>query len=304
MMQPRKFGDTDISLSPICFGSMRLDSQRLNFADAVNLITHLYDNGVTTFHSSHEYPTDEFFCQALAHLQRARPKAKLQHIAKLGVPHFDETEFSGKKLVALVEKRLKELKTERLDIVQWLVRHQPNDDAHRLPILQAAQAELNQTWQELQQQGKVGVLASFPYSVAFAEKVLKTSSCQGLVTYLNPLELGMAHLLDSMVEEGQGYVAIRPFCGGVFTTDNWQTQNFEPDKAEQLKTILQDLALAPAQVNQFAVQFPLLHPAVASVMLSVSSIEHANIAIAAAQIIEPSQSLFEKQIQKIQLIPV
>ncbi len=293
-MQPRKFGNTDIALSPICFGSMRLDSDRISFEDAVALITHLYDKGVTTFHSSHEYPTDEFFCRVLAQLQQSRPQAELQHIAKLGVPHFDESEFSGKRLVALVDQRLQELNTDRLDIVQWLVRHQPNDDAHRLPLLEACQAELNQTWQDLQQQGKVGALASFPYSVAFAERALATDSCKGLVTYLNPLELEMAHLLDDMVEQGQGYVAIRPFCGGILTEDNLRSFAFEPAKAQQLKAILSDLDLTLEQANQFAVQFPLLHFAVASAMLSVTSLEHANIAIAAAQTATIDRELFNR----------
>ena len=293
-MQPRKFGDTDIALSPVCFGSMRLDCDRISFEDAVQLLLYLYDEGVTTFHSSHEYPTDKFFCQALAKLQQARPDAKLQHITKLGVPHFDETEFSGKRLVALVEKRLQELNTERLDLVQWLVRHQPNDNAHRLPILQAAQAELNATWKDLQKQGKVGALASFPYSVAFAEQVLTTASCKGLVTYLNPLELEMAHFLDGMLEQGQGYVAIRPFCGGILTTDNLRSSAFEPAKAQRLNQLLTELELSPEQANQFAVQFPLLHPAVASTMLSVTSVEHAKIAVAAAKTASVNPELFNK----------
>ena len=300
-MKPRIFGDTDIALSPICFGSMRLDSNKISFDDAVELLTYLYRNGVTTFHSSHEYPTDEFFCSVLASFQQDIPDAKFQHIAKLGVPHFDEATFSGQRLVALVEKRLQELNTERLDIVQWLVRHQPNDDAHRLPILEECQEELNQTWQDLQHQGKVGALAAFPYSVAFAERVLKTDSCKGLVTYLNPLELEMAHLLDGMEQQGQGYVAIRPFCGGILTQENIASKAFEPEKAQQAQNILQQLDIAPDRTNEFAVQFPLLHPAVTSAMLSVSSIEHAQIAIAAVQSVEPNRELFN-QVCDLQLV--
>jgi aryl-alcohol dehydrogenase-like predicted oxidoreductase len=295
-MKPREFGNSGIYLSPITFGSMRLDSQRLDFEEAVDLISHLYDNGVTTFHTSHEYDTDAFFCEVLAHFQANKPDAQVQHIAKLGVPHFDEEDFKGSRLRELVEQRLRDLKTDRLDIVQWLVRHQPNDDAHRLPILDRCQEDLNHTWKALQQEGKVGVLTSFPYSVAFAEAVLQTNACRGLVTYLNPLELEMANLLDEMAARGQGYVAIRPFCGGAFTEASLSNSEDGDLREKQLLELLQQLEIPLAEANRFAVQFPLLHPAVTSAMLSVTSVEHADVAITAANEAKVNQDLWQQVI--------
>lgn len=274
-MIPREFGRTGIKLSPITFGSMRLDSKRIEFDDALKLIDYLYNSGINTFHSSHEYATDAFFCQVIQRFRDLNPDAEVVHIAKIGVPHFDEAEFNGARLIALVEQRLKQLKTERLDLVQWLVRHQTNDDRHRLSILADCQQELNETWSKLQREGKVGMLTSFPYSVPFAQEVLQIPDCKGLVTYLNLLELEMTPLLDTMEQAGQGYVAIRPLCGGLITCANVEDGGNKTDESKQLQAIISTLNIPIANVTKFAVQFPLLHPAVASVMVSVTSLKHA-----------------------------
>ena len=306
-MKNREFGNSGIYTSPVTFGSMRLNPQRLDLDSAVKLITHLYQGGVNTFHSSHEYETDSFFCQVMEEFRRGHPQAEIVHIAKIGVPHFDENQFAGHKLSTLIEARLKALGTERIDIVQWLVRHQPNEDKYRLAILKECQQELNSTWSRLQQEGKVGVLTSFPYSVPFAKEVLTTPSCQGLVTYLNPLELEMVSFLDEMAEAGQGYVAIRPLYAGLITTEQLnqhRATSAEPAASElkidrqkeKICSLLHALDLSAKDATRFAIQFPLLHPAVSSVMLSVTSLEHAEQAIKAADSAVINQDVFNQAV--------
>ena len=280
-MIPREFGRSSIKLSPVTFGSMRFDPQKIEFDAAVELITYLYEHGVNTFHSSHEYDTDTFFCDVLRQFQQSNPNAEIKHIAKIGVPHFGEGDFKSDRLITLVENRLRDLNTERLDLVQWLVRHQPNEDRYRLPILEACQSELEATWSKLQQQGKVGALTSFPYSFSFAEAVLQFPTCQGLVTYLNLMETEMTPLLEQMADRGQGYVAIRPLCGGLLTANcDLDSENPESDRVQK---ILKALNISPAELTKLAIQFPLLHPVVTSIMISVSSIEHAQEVIEAVE---------------------
>ena len=282
----KEFGRSGIKLSPVTFGSMRLNPQ-MGLNAALELITYLYEHGVNTFHSSHEYETDPFFCDVLQQFRQQNQSAEIEHIAKIGVPHFGEGEFSRDRLIALVENRLRDLNTERLDLVQWLVRHQPNEDRYRLPILNACQSELQTTWLKLQQQGKVGALTSFPYSYPFAEAVLELPTCEGLVTYLNLIETEMTPLLGQMAEKGQGYIAIRPLCGGILTSD--RAQNPEDTESDQKRQeILTVLDISPAELTKLAIQFPLLHPVVTSVMVSVSTIEHAQEVITAAEDLEGS----------------
>ena len=293
-MIPREFGTTGIKLSPVTFGSMRLDPKRIEFDDAVKLISYLYKSGINTFHSSHEYETDHFFCQVMQQFRTLNPSAEVVHIAKIGVPHFDEAEFNGARLIALVEQRLQELKTERLDLVQWLVRHQPNDDRHRLSILAACQQELSETWSKLQQEGKVGALTSFPYSISFTKEVLQISVCKGLVTYLNLLELEMTPFLDTMEQAGQGYVAIRPLGGGLITSENAQDAENNTNESKKVQAIINTLNIPKADLTKFAVQFPLLHPAVASVMVSVTSLKHAAEIISGVDCVESDRAAFTR----------
>jgi len=286
-MIPKEFGRSGIKLSPVTFGSMRLDPRNAEFNAALELITYLYEHGVNTFHSSHEYDTDPFFCDVLRQFHQQNPNAEIKHIAKIGVPHFGEGEFSSDRLITLVENRLRDLNTERLDLVQWLVRHQPNEDRYRLSILDACQSELEATWAKLQQQGKVGSLTSFPYSYPFAEAVLKLSTCEGLVTYLNLIETEMTPLLEQMADRGQGYIAIRPLCGGILTSD--RAQNMDASElGQKLQKLLTALDISPAELTKLAIQFPLLHPVVTSVMVSVSSIEHAQEVMTAIEDLEGS----------------
>ncbi|MEL6927012.1 MAG: aldo/keto reductase [Cyanobacteria bacterium J06600_6] len=295
-MLTREFGQSGIKLSPVTFGTMRVDPQQINLDAALALITYLYEHGVNTFHSSHEYDTDSFFCDVLSKFHQQNPSAEIKHIAKIGVPHFGEGDFKSDRLIALVENRLRDLNTERLDLVQWLVRHQPNEDQYRLPILADCQSELETTWSKLQQQGKVGALTSFPYSSSFAEAVLRFPTCQGLVTYLNLMETEMASLLSQMSERGQGYVAIRPLCGGLLTGDH--ARNTDAPESEQIQKILAALNISPTYLTKLAIQFPLLHPVVTSVMVSVSSIDHAQEVISAVNELEASDQHRFNQILK------
>lgn len=301
MMIPREFGRSGIKLSPITFGSMRLDSNRIDLKGAVSLITHLYDHGVNTFHSSHEYATDPFFCQIMAQFRAHHPHAEVKHIAKIGVPHFGDGDFSSNKLVTLIDNRLRDLDTERIDLVQWLVRHQPNEDPYRLEILAACQQELETTWSKLQQQGKVGALASFPYSLTFADAVLQLPTCGGLVTYLNLLELEMTPFLPQMAQQGQGYVAIRPLGGGLITSDALKVESTADNQQQvvKLRAIAKILALSPEDLTKFALQFPLLHPAVTSIMISVSTINHATEAITAVTDLKSDRQKFKKILESI-----
>lgn len=280
-MIPREFGRSGIKLSPVTFGSMRIDPQKIELNAAVELITYLYEHGVNTFHSSHEYETDSFFCSVLKEFRQQQPDAEIKHIAKIGVPHFGEGDFKSDRLITLIENRLRDLNTERLDLVQWLVRHQPNEDRYRLPILADCQQDLQATWSKLKQQGKVGALTSFPYSFPFAEAVLEFTTCAGLVTYLNLMETEMTPLLQQMADRGQGYVAIRPLCGGLLIAN--YAQNPENPESARIQKILKALDIPPTELTKLAIQFPLLHPVVTSIMVSVSSIEHAREVIEAVE---------------------
>jgi aryl-alcohol dehydrogenase-like predicted oxidoreductase len=273
-VQTRTFGSTGITLSTLTFGTMRLDPESITGGSAEELLLFLIDNGVSAFHSSREYASHDFFCTLLRRVRSLRPHAQFQHIAKVGVPHFDQKKFSGAALRTIIESQLGQLGTERIDIVQWLVRQTPNEDALRLAVLRDSIEEVASTFNELRREGKVGALASFPYTRPFADQVLNYELCSGLVTYLNPAELEYVGNLDVASVGHKGFVAIRPLLAGRLCDDA------DTDFA-QVRQKIKDLA-GGSELARFSLEFPLWHPAVSSIVLSLSSIEHAKEAIAVA----------------------
>jgi aryl-alcohol dehydrogenase-like predicted oxidoreductase len=225
--------------------------------EAEELLLFLVDHGVSTFHSSHEYESHSYFCSVLERVKRLRPRNRFLHIAKVGVPHFDEKHFRGDRFRAIVESQLRDLNTERIDIVQWLVRQTPNEDAARLAVFREGFEEVIGTLSDLRDEGKVGVLVSFPYTTIFADEILKYDFCSGLIAYLNPGELEYAPHLDWAHSEGKGFVAIRPLFGGKLS------RSLDPEYL-QVQRAVERLNDSPKEVACFCFAFPLWHPAVAS----------------------------------------
>ena len=120
MMQRRKLGGTDVDLSLITLGSMRFANDRLTSKEAYNLLSYLIDQGVTSFHTSHEYSTHQYFTETLRRYKVDHPAKKFQHIIKLGEPHFDSNFFCPNRFRTIIEQQLIELQTDCIDIVQWL----------------------------------------------------------------------------------------------------------------------------------------------------------------------------------------
>lgn len=258
MSVPRRaFGRSGVELSALAFGTMRMTAPKFDADSAVALLGRLVDHGVTSFHVSHEYDSYPFVCDALAALRRARPAARVELIAKLAAPHFDEAGFSAERLRAHIEALLQRLPAARVDVVQWMVRHTPNEDAPRLAILERDRLLAADAAERLKAEGKIGAFAVFPYSEPFRRAALAEPFVDGLVDYLNPRELEAAAWLDALQARGQGFVAMRPLFAGEVSRD-------------------------PASVDA-ALRFPLLHPATAAVVVSLSDVRQADQAIAAAR---------------------
>ncbi|WP_374571542.1 aldo/keto reductase [Phenylobacterium sp.] len=248
----RTFGETGVFLSAFTFGTMRLAERGFDEAGAADFAAWLFDRGVTSFHVSHEYESHPLACAAIRGLRRRRPGARIEIVAKLASPHFDQTAFDADRARGIVEDLRRDLEAERIDVVQWMARHTPNEDAPRLAILERDAGAMEATWAALKAQGKVGALSVFPYSDAFLRAALDYPWIDGVVSYLNFQETEAAPYLDRLAAEGRGFCAIRPLNAGKLAAD-----------------------------AEAAIAFPLLHPATASVILTASSRERAATALRA-----------------------
>jgi aryl-alcohol dehydrogenase-like predicted oxidoreductase len=253
---------------------MRMLAPRFDEGSATDFLLFLHDQGVTSFHVSHEYESYPLACAALKGLRRARPDGAIEIIAKIAAPHFDETGYEADRARRLIEASRRDLGVDRIDIVQWLMRQTPNEDSARLPVLARDAAQAEKTWSGLKAAGHIGALAVFPYSDAFLSASLDYEWVDGLVTYLNLAETEAAPHLDRLHREGRGFAAIRPLFAGAVMTDP-SLVGLEPD----------------AQVRR-ALQFCLLHPGSASAILGVSSRAHAQAALDAIADVEPDTAQF------------
>jgi aryl-alcohol dehydrogenase-like predicted oxidoreductase len=296
-MRRRKFGNTGIELSNLTFGIMGLEPGKVTRKDAEALLCYLVDTGVTCFHSSHEYTSYAFFGELVRDYRGSRPSLHLQHIVKIGVPHFSEDRFRAAKLVAAVDNYLRDLKADRIDMVQWLLRSTPLEDARRIALLQEASAELRECVSTLQSCGKIGSFTSFPYSMEFARRWMAHEVSNGLVTYLNLAEPEMAELLPQLSSRGQGFVAIRPLAAGLLTAAGLNRSYPEPEMESRRAMLLRAkarLGVEAGALMRFSCQFPLLSPVVASVIVGVSSIDHAKQVVESVSDATPDGARFDR----------
>ncbi len=256
MVPRRQFGTTLVSLSTICYGTMRLVPSRFSADALLTLLLQALDAGITSFHVSREYESYDAVCDALKRARAERPGQSIEIVAKLAVPHFDEPELDPQRLRLLVETTLLDLDIERVDVVQWLVRQAPNDDATRLAVFERGAAAFFHAWGELQVQGKAVALGVFPYSDAFLQRVLACPQVDGVVSYYNANESELSPYLGAFSSSGRGLIGIRPLAGGTIRD--------------------------PAGVSK-ALAFALNHPAIASTIVGLSSSEQIQLAAQAGR---------------------
>ena len=133
----------------------------------------------------------------------------------------------------------------------------------------------------------------FPYSMATAAFCLPRPACDGLVTYLNLAERECVPLLTDIERRGQGCLAIRPLAAGRLL-DSSLTEG------QALARVCQALRIPPAGYAAFALNWPLRHPAVSGVIVSVSSMEHARHAVEAVQDAVPDVPAFQEAYQSME----
>lgn len=262
-------GRSEVSLSPLTFGSMRLDHVGEARA-AARLIEDAIALGVTTFHVSSEYATWPLFVAAWNEI-RPQVRADAQIVAKVGVPHFGEAGFDPHAFRAKVDGYRKALGTERLDVVQWLLRYDLQDEAGRLAIFDRDEGLVADVTGELRANGAIGALVSFPYTRSVAERALAAAWCDGLALYCNPLELEMADLFDSAADVRKSVIAIRPFAAG---------------------RLFDETTFTAAD----AIRLPLSHPAVTTVVASISKSDRLHEAAIVARSATPASNAWRENL--------
>ncbi|MEM7274963.1 MAG: hypothetical protein AAF547_17915 [Actinomycetota bacterium] len=263
MTARRRLGPDGPQVSQLCYGAMRL-RETVDGRSAADHLRLVHDAGIDTIHSSHEYDADPILLDALR--AAAATGRRFHHIVKLAEPGFDDRAFDGARLEAAVDRRLAELGADTLACVQWLIRTpDPEDEAATVAVIDTAGAAMADTIQRLQATGKVQTFALFPYTAAVAAAALDHGLVSRFTVYLNRLEDQHTGLAD----RGATLIAIRPLAGGRLIADD------------------------PA-VTADALRYPLLHPSVATTMVSVNSADHLRAVVEAAGSTAPDRAAFDR----------
>ncbi len=157
-MRYRKLGGTDLEVSAICMGPMRAaakapgDDEKSRAGERA--MRAALDAGVNFVHSSYEYGTRWMMARVLKDHPR---RSDLHHVIKIPVPDFkDGDRFDPAKFRTRVEEALSELHAERISVLQWMWRSDPNSDERRVPLLGAILDDVAATFERMRDEGPVG----------------------------------------------------------------------------------------------------------------------------------------------------
>ncbi len=312
-MNYRIYGNTDLEVSEICYGTMRYASKNGEMDDrskaGARALEEAVDAGVNFIHSSFEYGTRWLTGEVLG----KHPKRHdLHHVIKINVPDWGEPAFDKKKFRGQIEDALRELNTDRIAVVQHLHRgtlerelgYCAEGEPKRLSEYEQVTEPLKEEFARLQEEGKVGYLATFPYTVGYGSKAVESGDFSGVVAYFNALETEMLDLFPDMEAAGMGFLGIRPFAAGLLTDkrvnrdalpkdDRMRDSQFDRfyDQLGELRTAMSE---EPESWSSFAIRFSLADPRITSTVVGINTPEQLREALTAVEQDLPGSDLVRK----------
>jgi aryl-alcohol dehydrogenase-like predicted oxidoreductase len=283
-MDYRRLAGTDLDVSVLCFGPMRSAARTPRADDrsqaGERALRTALDSGVNFVHSSYEYGVRWMMNGVL----RDHPKRHdIHHVIKLPGPDWkDGNRFDAAKFRMRVEEALTDLAAERIAVLQWMWRTDPNDDDNRVKVLPMIVDDVTAAFETLRDEGKVGFLSTFPYTSAAAKAAIDTDAFSGLIGFYNPIEMEMQPLFAELAEKNMGFLCIRPLYQGILT-DGRDSLDALPDghhlkKPENAPEFAKRRAVVSAfaeeigdSTTRFALRFPLLSESVASVITGLNT---------------------------------
>lgn len=191
-------GKTGLSVSEVGFGCIPII--RLPNDEAVKVLRHAYDKGITFYDTANMYRDSEMkIGQALSHVRKKIVIAT--KTSRRDAAGFRET----------LENSLRMLKTDYLDLYQF---HQVSNDMGWNKIRQEGGA-----WEEAQKAvtcGKIRFLGVTSHDLQMAIKLAKTGLFSTVQFPFNFIETeAKDELHPYALEKGIGIIGMKPFAGGV-----------------------------------------------------------------------------------------
>jgi D-threo-aldose 1-dehydrogenase len=266
--------------------------------------------GLNVAYSCEEYGTRWAVGEVLARHPR---RHEVRHVIKVNEPDWGQRVFNKRAFRTKIEGALKELGAERIDVVQHLQRgevdpalgYDARGEPPRLADLPHVLGPLQEVFDELRDEGLVGYLTTFPYTVGYAKAAIDSGAFAGVVAYFDLLETEMLDLFPDMRQRGMGFIGIRPLLAGLLTDARIDRERLprddpkrEPlwDRAyDQLGEVRALLAEEPdveiGSWTDFALRFSLCDPRIATTVVSINDPERLEQAVRAAEGAKPDPAL-------------
>lgn len=195
-------------MSPIIFGSMRMNKVKGSETYWAELLREAYYAGIDTIHSSIEYDSFTLLQSTLQRLWRIDNTIRFKHIVKIAEPHFSNDEYSSNRLNEKVNSYLEALQVDKLEAIQWMWRSNLSDQERVINFTKQSQL-IKEGIDSLKRKGLIETALCFPYSLEFMRKALELKVFDNFCVYRNPMELEYDEILNNCKEET--VISIRPF---------------------------------------------------------------------------------------------
>lgn len=212
-----------VSPKNLVFGSMRMLEYNYPLEYWVTLFNDLYENGVTTFHSSDEYESFPFFCEALSVFQQQHPTKKVKHIVKIAEPHFHVQSFDANLLEEKINTYCLRLNVSKIDVVQWMWRGNLENHQERESLFETFYPKMEQAILQLKSKNTIDQFCCFPYNPEFALAAIQKSQIDGLVVYRNIQEQEYDTALQLAAKLDKKSYVLRPLNAGKALKENNDT---------------------------------------------------------------------------------
>lgn len=257
-MQTRSFGDTGLSVTPLGFGAMHLNDQRISEVDAGRLLNEVLDLGVNLIDTARGYGLSEE--RIGRHLAHRRQEFVLSTKVGYGIAGVPDWTYAC--IVAGVNAALVRMRCDYLDIVHL----------HSCPLPVLEQGEVITALEDCARAGKLRVVA---YSgdnteLDFAIHCGRFGSVQTSINICDQQSIALR--LQQLQTNGLGVIAKRPLAGAVWRSSvrpesyceahywqRWKTMNVDPHGLNW---------------NELALRFSAHLPGVASCIVGTANIAH------------------------------
>jgi aryl-alcohol dehydrogenase-like predicted oxidoreductase len=256
-MQKRNFGPTGLEVTPLGFGAMHLNDDRVTEAEAGRLLNAVLDLGVNLIDTARGYGLSE--ARIGRHLAHRRQDFVLSTKVGYGIPGVPD--WTGPCILAGVDAALARMRCERLDIVHL----------HSCPLSVLARGEVTEALAACARAGKVGVVA---YSGENAELdfALASGAFGSVQASFSICDQANFARLPALARLGLGVLAKRPLAGAVWRAPARPGTPAEGQYWDRLRAM--DLAARLPALPDLALRFAAFAPGVASALVGTASLDH------------------------------